>query len=429
MTSTTSAGTGSRTAVRDPAARGRHSVRRIEVAVAVAVGALGLIGGLATLLARGGTAPDLARLPARTAYPPFVADLHGTVEIRPAGQPGWRPLRATDTFATGDAIRTGPDGHCDVLVAWGASFRVLEGSEARWRRLERDGTGLRVELELVAGRVLPAMGGLPKGSRFELRSPAAEGRATGPARGAGGTGLVTQVSTLAGFGESVDRTDPTRRVPGIGDDLLRGGGGVVAAAPTEAETAAAGGPDPAARAAGTGGTDPATGLPGIPGSRPATADPRGPGPVATGPARPGAGPVRAVDRDEEAVRTLCTRGIELLDDGRVNAALDLCTPGFRAQVDGSFAVVSGVSGSSEIPRAGVVSAAARVGARLALRLRVESLSVVVDKDLAYASGTVTATATVAGSVRPVVRRYGCIVRCVRSEGRWLVDLATAGEGG
>jgi hypothetical protein len=153
------------------------------------------------------------------------------------------------------------------------------------------------------------------------------------------------------------------------------------------------------------------------------------GDVAAGPAAGGPAVPAAPATPAEAIAAVLSDGIALLDEGRITAALDLCTPTFRAVIEGTMSGASGATVATEVGRGDAVAAAARLTAKLAIRLQIENVSVVVDRDTAYGTAIVTATAVLAGTGRPVTRRYACTARCVRTGGRWLVDFVTAGEGG
>jgi hypothetical protein len=406
----------------------RQKVRRLEVTAAMLAGLL-LVGTVLahTLGVVGATSGD-GELSVRR-FRPLVADFRGDVSYWPVGGADWRPLRWSDSFEAGDRLRVGDGAFCDVLLTWGTGFHLGAGSEITWLVCRSVEEAREIELRLLSGKVTASLDRFPIGSRFEVVTRHSRTRVKGTTLSVAVGDEQTDVNVLNGVVEVVDTSNPDRKVEARAGTKVtsRGGGDVGELRPLTAleraklltelssvdERLARLSPDAPseeelAEAVPTKATEPEEDTEDL---------------------RAAKGTQASALEEIAAVRDLLLAGFEYLNGGSAGQALGLCTPEFRGLIWGPSARRLGVP--VEYRRrdgdAKGLQLQARIQDTADLRIEVLKIEVVLDGDVAYGSATVVAILTQGGG--SMARRgYACTVRCLKQNGRWLVDLATATEG-
>lgn len=367
-------------------------------------------------------------------FRPLVADLHGAVEYRPVGVGHWRPLRLSDVFEAGDQVRTGPKAACDVLLTWRTGFTIAPGTVLTWKTLATRGEARDVVLVLTQGKVLASLDALPKGSQFEVITPHSHTKIKGTVLVVETQEDVARTIVLRGVVEVVDRSDPTRLVTVTKDQVTAfgpAGKGVVEILSAERRAILLG-EDARLRKSVDRLSPTADERQVAKGQVTFSAEEPEDAPARTTRVESASGGAGSGDRraDEEEIAGILLQGLTSLERGRTEEALGLCTKTFRALLWGALAERSGVA--QELSREGgdgfILQQHDRIQATLQLEFEVLKISVSIDGDVAYGSVEVHVTATPVGENKQIQRIYACSARCVRQDGRWLIDLATAMEG-
>jgi hypothetical protein len=84
------------------------------------------VGLVACVVAAQAQSKDQRLVSARAGGVNFVS---GEVKFRRAGHEGWQQLATTDDLRAGDTVRTGADGHAEILLNPGSYLRLGENSE------------------------------------------------------------------------------------------------------------------------------------------------------------------------------------------------------------------------------------------------------------------------------------------------------------
>lgn len=424
------------------APRVRRTVQRVELGALGAVLTLLVLSGLAwTIGLTGSAGKPLAEGLAdeaeeRRTFRPLVADFRGTVEVLKAGKTAWRPLEWSDAFTERDRIRTGAKSVCDLMLTWGTGVRLLPDSELTWELLVRGAEDTRdVRVFLHSGRILASLDRLPDGSSFVVKTTHSEARVRGTVLSVSAEKQKTKVTVLSGVVEVVDVSDPSRKVratTGTGVDMGR------------VERAAKLRPLSAAERAKLLGEQSSVDRgvkrlsPGLARSKvearkvnakaAAPRPTRSSGPKVVEVEKP---PEIEEGGDEAEVRDVLQAGLLLISQGNVQAALAYTTSTFRAMIWGPMATRAGAPKELSRKQGGDQSflvARDRIAGNATVHLKVRSLEVTLEGDVAYGAAVIDVTAVPTNSRRRIERVYSCSARLLKRKGRWRVDLATATEG-
>lgn len=96
----------------------------------------------------------LAAAPAQAAK---VTLLQRPVEIKVQGRGEWKPLKVGDEVNSGDQIRTGIGGRCEVTIEEKRVFRIGEASEVVIDQLILGERGMSGKVRVLLGRIWSAM--------------------------------------------------------------------------------------------------------------------------------------------------------------------------------------------------------------------------------------------------------------------------------
>ncbi len=406
----------------------KRKLQRVEVIAGAAVVVLLVLTGLGYAL--GLFAEKKPETVFReTRFRPLVAAMSGEVDYKAVDSTAWRPLRLSDTFEEGDMIRSGPDSTCDVLLTWGTGFTIAPESEFLWKRLAMRGAALNAEFVLPRGKILATLDDLPEGSLIIVTTPHSTTEVKGTILDVEADEKATRTLVLRGLVEVVDRSNPTRRVQ-VGEDT-KVAIGVDEKGEVETLTA-----EDRAKLLSEESTlkrrvDVLTPRQAAKGKLTFSAEEPQEAEVGIEVERKKTFSEQA-DDDRIQIQRIITKALTLLNRGRVEQTLGLCTQSFRAVIWGQMARRSGVA--REFSRAqgdgAILAQRDVVQSAISLELTLQGMDVTIDGDVAYVNAVVRASANArsAGS-GTVERNYSCSARLVEQDGRWLVDLATAMEGG
>jgi hypothetical protein len=117
-------------------------------------------------------AEDLSSETIRTAT---IKEMHGTVEIRHAGEASWQPAAKNMVLNKGASLRTGIASSVDLVITGGegSEVRVVENTEFTFEQLDFDHSkGItKTLLDLTIGKVLISSDDLTPGTDYNVQTP------------------------------------------------------------------------------------------------------------------------------------------------------------------------------------------------------------------------------------------------------------------
>ncbi|MBL7157940.1 MAG: FecR domain-containing protein [Candidatus Omnitrophica bacterium] len=109
----------------------------------------------------------------------IISYIEGTAEVLLSGQPGWQNAKKGMLLGSGDSIKTHKESSMEI--SFDGDTNLVNIEENTHVVIKLDGIE---KLELIDGEILALVKSIPKGSRFEIRTPTAVCGARGTGWGA-----------------------------------------------------------------------------------------------------------------------------------------------------------------------------------------------------------------------------------------------------